>query len=217
MYTIMMLNDKSLIATSRTTLYQREKLADKIQFLFPQTYGYLNLSEFTAVLKYVDQGNEAHAEILIPDKALYKDMIRFVLPVDTNLNRFAGDITIRITLTKVDIDNRKNYVIHTGETIIPISHLSDYFKSISDKSLEIIDQKIIELDTRIKVQEQLHDSLDLTKADDLTYKDNKLSLVSNGKKIGNEVELIIEQSDVIEFGDTLDVNEDTSDFDVVYF
>ena len=89
-----MSTDKSLVTTVKTTLYQREKLADKIQFLFPQNYGDLKLSEFTATLKYLDYGNEAHAETLIPDEELYKDMIRFVLPIDTDLNRFAGDITI---------------------------------------------------------------------------------------------------------------------------
>ena len=90
LYTIIMSTDKSLITTVKTTLYQREKLADKIQFLFPQNYGDLKLSEFTATLKYLDHGNEAHAETLIPDEELYKDMIRFVLPIDTDLNRFAN-------------------------------------------------------------------------------------------------------------------------------
>lgn len=211
MYTIIMSTDKSLITTVKTTLYQREKLADKIQFLFPQNYGDLKLSEFTATLKYLDHGNEAHAETLIPNEELYKDMIRFVLPVDTDLNRFAGDITIRITLTKVDMDNRKNYVLHTGETTIPISPLSDYFQFVSDKSLEIIDQKIIELDTRIKAQEQISDAFDLTKADDLHYENNRLSLLAKGKKIGKEVELNAEQGDVIEF------SNDTTDFEVVSF
>ena len=206
-----MSTDKSLVTTVKTTLYQREKLADEIQFLFPQNYGNLNLSEFTATLKYLDQGNEAHAEILIPDEELYKDMIRFVLPVDTNLNRFAGDITIRITLTKVDMDNKKNYILHTGETNISISPLSDYFQFVSDKSLEIIDQKIIELDTRIKAQEQISDSFDLTKADDLSYENNRLSLLAKGKKIGKEVELNAEQGEVVEFSD------DTADFEVVSF
>lgn len=48
-------DDKSLTATVVTTLYQREKLADKIQILIPQKYGDLKLVEFTALLKYVDQ------------------------------------------------------------------------------------------------------------------------------------------------------------------
>lgn len=36
MYTIIMNNDKQLIGSKKTTLYQREKLADQIRFLIPQ-------------------------------------------------------------------------------------------------------------------------------------------------------------------------------------
>ena len=37
-------DDKSLTATVVTTLYQREKLADKIQILIPQNYEELDLN-----------------------------------------------------------------------------------------------------------------------------------------------------------------------------
>lgn len=197
MYTIMMLNDKSLVVTSKTTLYQREKLADKIQFLFPQNYGDLNLSEFTATLKYVDQGNEVHTETLKPDEKPYKNMLRFVLPINTELNRFAGDVIMRITLSKTDIDENE-YILYTGETTISISPISDYFQYVPNESIEILNQKIIELDERIKTQEELGNKLDSSKADDLSYENNKLSLLAKGKKVGNEVE--IDQLEVVEFG-----------------
>lgn len=64
MYTIVMRDDKSLRITEKATLYQREKLIDKIQFLIPKTYEGTDISGFTATLKYVDQGNVAHMEIL---------------------------------------------------------------------------------------------------------------------------------------------------------
>ena len=65
MYTIIMENDKSLRKGSVCTIYQREKLVDNIQFLLPLTYGKFDLSTFTVVLKYVDQGNIAHTEVLL--------------------------------------------------------------------------------------------------------------------------------------------------------
>lgn len=66
--------DKSLTSSIKTTLYQREKLANKIQFLFPQYYEDLSLDECTATLKYLDTGNEPHSEILVKDDELYKDI-----------------------------------------------------------------------------------------------------------------------------------------------
>lgn len=198
MYTIMMLNDKSLITTSKTTLYQREELVDKIQFLFPQNYGDLKLSEFTATLKYVDQGNEVHTETLKPDETFYKNMLRFVLPIDTELNRFAGDIKMRVTLSKNDIDAENKYTLYTGETTISILPISNYFQFIPNESIQNINKKILELDEKIKAQEDFGKKLDSTKADDLSYENNKLSLLAKGKKVGGAVE--IEQLKVIEFG-----------------
>ena len=59
MYTILMQDDKNLIATSRTTLRQYESLVDKIQFIIPQMYGDINFftDDYQIVLKYVDQAN----------------------------------------------------------------------------------------------------------------------------------------------------------------
>ena len=141
-------DDKSLTATVVTTLYQREKLADKIQILIPPNYGELDLSEFTATLKYVDQANVPHAEILPKDKDLYKEHIRYVLPVDTNLTQYAGDIAIRITLQKNDMEVRKTYVVHTGELIINISPLKDYYAFVPDESLEFVDQIVSNLQNK---------------------------------------------------------------------
>ena len=63
LYTIVMNKNKELVTTVKTTLYQREKLIDKIQFLIPEMYNKLSLSDFTVILKYVDQANVPHAEI----------------------------------------------------------------------------------------------------------------------------------------------------------
>lgn len=191
MYTIIMNSDKSLVTTVRTTLFQREKLADKIQFLFPEYYGDLTLNEFTAVLKYLDPGNELHSEILVPDEALYKDKIRYTLPVDTKLTRFAGDITIRITLTKTDMNTRNKYVLHTGETTITVSPLQDWYKFASDNSLEVLDRKMLELDARLEAAEKIAEIYDAEKADNIVKvvdgTDIKLQLESNGVPVGDAV------------------------------
>lgn len=150
-------DDKSLTATVVTTLYQREKLADKIQILIPPNYGELDLSEFTATLKYVDQANVPHAEILKKDAELYKEHIRYVLPVDTELTQYAGDITIRLTFTKTDMEARKVFVVHTGELVIKISPLKDYYSFVPDESLEFVDQIVSDLQNKISALDKIAD------------------------------------------------------------
>ena len=54
---------KQLVTTVRQTIYQRENLVDKIQFLLPEEYENHSLSDFTAILKYVDPTNVPHSEV----------------------------------------------------------------------------------------------------------------------------------------------------------
>lgn len=181
-------DDKSLTATVITTLYQREKLADKIQILIPQKYGDLKLAEFTALLKYVDQANVPHVETLHKDEDLYKEHIRYVLPVDTNLTQYAGDITIRITLQKNDMDVRKTYVVHTGELVIKINPLKDYYNFVPDESLEFVDQIVSNLQNKIEALDKVADAYDKTKADNIKIENgNEIQLLSNKIPIGDKI------------------------------
>ena len=190
MYTILMNSDKSLVCTSRTTLYQRDKLVDKLQILIPQTYEDINLSDFTAVLKYVDQGNEVHSEILIQDEELYKESyLRYTLPIDTNLTRFAGDIKICLTFNKVDMEEMKEYSLNTGETTITIASLSDYYNFVSDKSLSVIDQKVNELNVKLEAVDKMSTAYDETKADNIKLhkETSEIYLTAHNKQIGDKI------------------------------
>lgn len=190
MYTILMNSDKSLVCTIKTTLYQRDKLVDKLQILIPQTYEDINLSDFMAVLKYVDQVNEVHSEILIQDEELYKDSyLRYTLPIDTNLTRFAGDIKLCLTLNKVDMEEMKEYSLNTGETTITIAPLSDYYSFISDKSLSVIDQKVNELNVKLEAIDKMATTYDETKADNIKLdKDtSEIYLTAHDKQIGDKI------------------------------
>ena len=93
---------------------------DKILFLFPTEYNGVSLSDFTATLTYVDVGNVAHTETLVKQEDLYKEHIAYILPVDSKLTTFAGDIILRITLSKEDRLNKKKYVLRTGESELSI-------------------------------------------------------------------------------------------------
>ena len=190
MYTIIMNDLKELVTTVKTTIYQREQLVDKVQFLFPCFYGDLSLSDSTAVLKYVDQAGVAHAEILQMDENLYKGKLRYTFPVDSDITRFQGNITIRITFTYLDMDTKTQYVMHTGETTITISPLKDYYSFGPDESLEFLDQLIGDLEAKIEATDKIAEIYDQQKADNITYEDSKLQLTSNGQKIGDAVSII---------------------------
>lgn len=197
MYTIIMNDNKGLERKEIVTLYQREKLVDKFRFLLPLKYEEFDLSKFTVNLKYTDQGNVPHSEVLVLSDELYKDVrLVYYLPVDTDLTRFAGDIKIHLTLTYYDVDTKKSHVLHTGTTTITISPMRDIYAFVPDSNLEAIDQKMLELDARIQATERIAEIYDSEKADDLSYENNELQLLSNGEKIGNPV--VIDASSVLD-------------------
>ena len=217
MYTFLLNKDKSLLATERIKIYQREKLVDKVQFILPQSYEEIDLTNknVSIILKYVDQEGNAQSEFLVKDDELYKDnYVRCELPIDTNITKFAGNITLHLTIIYLDVENQINQVMHSSETILTISPLKDMYVNINDKSLEIIDQKIIELQASIEAANILNESIDKNKADDLSYEDNTLQLMSNGKKIGTPQTLDqLNEFDIVNFDsdDSPDENPEKND------
>lgn len=128
MYTIVMDDHKNLVQTVRTKLCQHDKLADRIQFLVPNAYDEIDLTTFTVVLKYVDQGNVPHSEMLLSDGAAdIDDYTRYIMPVTTELTRFEGDIEIRLTLTKNDYEAGSQYVLNSKTTILHIYPVFENF------------------------------------------------------------------------------------------
>lgn len=213
MYTIIMNDDKSLRKGSTVKIYQREKLVDKIQFLLPLTYKDFDLSGFTVTLKYVDQGNVAHAETLVPSEELYQNTRRiYSLPVDTKLTKFAGTISVRLTLLKVDTETGKQYVLHTGPTTITVSPVEDIYAFVTDDSLEVIDQKMLELEARIAAADKIVGDATEQLADDLMLTGDLLQLSKNSAPLGNGVRVTIQSK---HDGDIDGVNDGLLDLDTI--
>ena len=218
MYSILMQNDKTLVATSRTVLRQYESLVDKIQFIIPRLYGDLDFftGDYQIVLKYVDQANIPHTVFLDKSEELYKeDYINCILPVGIELTRFAGDITMYISVLDVNIEDEiKAEVLHTNGITITITPLDDIYGFSPSESFQKMDQEILKLQAAIKANTILTESIDQNKADDLSYEDNTLSLMANGKKIGTSHVLDQQKEiDIVEFGDSEDQDTPSTDGD----
>ena len=102
MYTIVMDKYKNLNTTVRTVIFQQESMIDKIQFLIPPMYDGTELKDYTVTLKYVDPNGNFHSEVLTLDEDMYKDYLRYELPVTTKLTQVAGSLNIRLTLVKFE-------------------------------------------------------------------------------------------------------------------
>lgn len=173
-------NDKDLITTRRATLYQHEKLANQIQFLFPQTCGLVDISNCIIVLKYIDIGNIAHSEILAKDSELYKNSkIRCVLPVDSKLNQFAGNVSVRIVFMNINQETLElEQVMRSGNTIITIEP-TDVIEESTDNI-----EKIALLEAQLKAVKE-------SQIDDLILTDDLLQVSSSNIPQGKGVKILI--------------------------
>ncbi len=195
MITVLMQSDKTLVISEPGKIYQREKLIDKIRFLVPAVYDVngvgMDLTQFTTTLEYVDQANVVQTEVLTASEDLYKEnFIEYTLPVDTNVSRYAGDIELRLSLVHFDADTGYNYVLHTGHTKITVSPLSDWYKFVSDESLDAIDQKMSELDSKLTALDEMAGTYAANQVDDLKLTNSLLQVSSKGTPLGNGVTII---------------------------
>lgn len=195
MITVLMQSDKTLVISEPGKIYQREKLVDKIRFLVPAVYDVngvgMDLIQFTTTLEYVDQANVVQTEALTASEDLYKEkFIEYTLPVDTNITRYVGDIELRLSLVHFDADTGYNYVLHTGHTKITVSPLSDWYKFVSDESLDAIDQKMSELDSKLTALDEMAGTYAANQVDDLKLTNSLLQVSSKGTPLGNGVTII---------------------------
>lgn len=213
--------DKELIQSKTATIYQKETNVDKIQFLFPQKYQDIDLSKCTAVMKYTDQGNEPHGEILELQEELYKERLQYIYSVTTDFTRFAGDIEIYISFLGLNTDNGlSEEVMHTSKTIITI-HPIDVFNSfVADSNLSPVDKLMLENKAMAQANQLKLEEIENKMVDDLILTDDLLQVSSKNVPLGEGVTILVPGVDDGEFDgnsdglldlDSTDISTDTDE------
>ena len=239
MYTFLITESNELLASVRERIMQRSKLVDKLHFLTAPIYKGEDMSKYTVLMEYITPVSKQYkSEFLTLSNELYKDNLEYTLPLDTELTGEPGQLEIQITFSYVEMDEYGKTIQHIrkispGElTIVPIAAWSDM---IPDAALSALDQRLLALQARQEQLEDLQNTYMEEKADDLSYENNVLQLVSNGKKIGSKHTIspsgsgegVTGEFDVIEFSDKERIKQghktfapktnNNDDFTTVYF
>lgn len=211
MYTILVNDDNSLVASIKERIMQRSKLVDSMHFLVNPQYKGKNMGEFTVRLEYrLPISMEPHSEILECTKddggdiILYKDMLEYKLAFDSCLTKEAGEVEMQLSFTNVELDENGNVyqlVRKTSPTTITIVPVSAWCIP-SDTALDAIDQRQLKADAQIKALNDLNEVISQSKADNIVMDDKVeiddegnetvkkvVRLTANGEKIGNEIEI----------------------------
>lgn len=194
MYTILVNDDNTLVATEKQRIIQRSKLTDDFCFLAPAVYNGKNMENCIALLEYLTPvGREYKTEILAKDEELHNGYVQYYLPIDTNFTKEAGSLELQLSFIMAEItpEGAEQQVVRkTAPTykveIIPISAWSDI---IPDSALSPIDQRLIKLDAQIKALNEAGGLSEALHVDGLAYNSvtNELQLMADGSRIGNIV------------------------------
>lgn len=193
MYTFLVNADNSLTASVTERIMQRSKLVDNLHFLADTTYSGVDMTDYTVLLEYKLPVSKSYkTEILKKSTELYKNKLEYKLPFDTNLTSEAGDIEFWLTFSDVEMTTEGETIQRVrkvGPGVVHIIPISNWADVVPDEALSSLDQRLIEL---IALNKSMYDQLNINldgKADNIKYQNNILQLTSNGKEIGNAVEI----------------------------
>lgn len=195
MYTILVNDDNTLLVTVKERIMQKSKMVDQLHFLVNPTYKGIDMSDFIVAMKYkLPISNEPCSELLTLSEELYQGKLEYVMPVDTKLTKEAGDIKVTLVFLKQDLDEEGNsiqYVRPTGEANITIVPISAWTSIANDTALNVVDQKLLEVDAKIKALEDLGGTLDSTKADNIVLdsETHEIYLTADGVQIGDKISM----------------------------
>lgn len=194
-YIFLLENDNEIIASHREVLMQRSKLVDEVWFLVNPKYKTCenDMSLFSVVLEYILPVSKSyHSLELTKDNEGYKEYLKYVVPLDTNLSSEAGDIQLQLSFIYVGLDADGKDVQKVRKTrpaklhITPIAAWGDI---IPDKALSAIDQRIIKTEAQIKELGYYAEIISENQVDNLVYNDDAetLQLMAGNKEIGDKV------------------------------
>ncbi len=194
-YIFLLENDNEIIASHREVLMQRSKMVDEVWFLVNPKYKTCenDMSLYNVLLEYILPVSKSyHSLELTKDKEGYKEYLKYVVPLDTNLSSESGDIQLQLSFIYVGLDadgNGVQKVRKTKPAILHITPIAAWGDIIPDASLAAIDQRIIKTQAQIKELGYYAEILSENQVDNLVYDDNSetLQLMAGSKEIGNKV------------------------------
>ena len=204
MYTILVTDDNELKVTVKERIMQRSKMVDSFHFLVKPMYkDTIDMTDFNVTMGYKLPVSNEHVTEDITEKltlnvdeagnaVLYKDMLEYKLPFDTNLTAEAGDIEVYLTFTKSEMDAEgivTQYVRKTSTCKITIIPVAAWANVVPDRALTALDQRILKIDEQIKALTENANLLVVDKADNimLDTETHEIYLTANGEPIGDRI------------------------------
>ena len=193
MYTILIKDDNTTIATERKNIMHRSSLVDEFRVLInPVWHGMgkvMDMRNFTCVMEFKLPNSATYIpEVLTPSEELFEDKLEYKLPINTRLTSEVGDVEYKFTFAYLEMDDKGNFLEHSRKiasnvlTVLPVEIWGDY---IADAKLDPIVQILLTNQSQIEETKRYAQMVMATKADGIEYnkETNELSLMKNNTKL----------------------------------
>lgn len=196
MYTILINDDNTMTVTQKQRIVQKSKLVDDLHFLVKPLYNGRDMSSSTVLMEYLTPATKKYnTEFLEVSNEIYKDHLKYTLPIDTKITEEAGDVEILLSFIYVDLDVDGNSIQRVRKIApahrLHVDPVSAWCDIIPDSALSALDQRIIKIDAQMKAMEEMNLQFDESKADNIIYdsETNRLQLSGAGKPIGDVIQI----------------------------
>ena len=215
MYTILVKNDDTLIATNKQNIMHRSSLVRQLRFLVDPVYAAkgLNMADYICLLEYrTPISNRYTPVILTPSEELYKEKLEYVLNIDTKITGEVGLVEMQLKWMTVEMMSNGSFeepvraTASTAIEVLPTNKWSDY---IASSDLDPIVQMVLTNQAQAEQLKLYADYLIMSKADSIKYdkETNELSLMGDGNKL-DSVTLEENDCECEEGVPVVDFNED---------
>lgn len=139
MYTLKLdKENKIMIHTTCSSIFQGENLSDKLVFLLPQTVGDVTVENCKVYIYYVRPDGVYDFDELVKEPLDYKEYHQYHFPITSKLTAAAGNVKMRMQLNNVP-----EVILRTAETTIEVLPIGEN-KSDGDEGAPPIDDALIE-------------------------------------------------------------------------
>lgn len=182
---LLLKQDKSLIISQSSRIYQKENIVNNLTIYCPISVDEIeDLSIFNAILYYTTATNDAYVEMLDQQESDKDGYLMYRLPINTKFTNSAGTNTISMAFTRDDNDDE--IVLHSSECSVVVNRWDNAFKYVSSDGLAAIVNRIHELEEKAP--------------DDLMLKEDVLHLAKKNEETG-ELEPLSEGVEILVPGD----------------
>lgn len=209
MYTILVRNDDTLVATQRENIFHKTSMVHKLRFIVDpittKNGKEVDLRTCICTLEYKTPISNAYVPLILqPSSELYKDKLEYLIPIDTAITAEVGTVEMYLGWKNVTMNQDGTFEQYSrftekiGVEILPTTTWSDFIPSEKfDMLTQILLKNQAQNEQMAVYVEQINQMTQwntLNKADNLHSEETEdgkqfIQLESMGMPIGDPVEV----------------------------